>query len=107
MDDKKPKKELINPEIVNIFEHIAELMKLEVNENNKLEDFEIGAIVKCSILSGLFRVRGKHKDENVVFIQNIKDYKVESFYPIHPKFLKKIDASKLTMDVLFKNNNKL
>ncbi len=91
------KREVANSEIINILEHIADIMKLERHEENKVIDFKPGDVVKCPILQGLYRV--EVIGANKILVSPLKGDKI--CYPIDPKYLKKVDINEKTVDILY------
>lgn len=91
------KLEIVDQETISILEHVADLMKLEANEQNQLLDFKPGDIVKSSILQGLYKVCFIAKDSVLVGKIDMSS----PIYPIHPKYLKKVDINRKTVDILY------
>jgi len=91
------KREVVNTEYISILEHIADVMKLETNKENKLVDFKPGDIVKSSILQGLYKV--EIIGPSAILVSSIRED--GPCYPIHPKYLKKVETNKNTVDILY------
>lgn len=96
------KLEIVDKDTVNILEHVADVMKIETYPQNTLVDFKTKDIVKCSILLGLYKVCFVSKTH--VLISRI-DGK-SSLYPIHPKYLKKVEINRNTVDILYNGSTK-
>lgn len=95
------KKEVVDSNTIQILEHVADVMNLPTYQNT-LVDFKFGDVVKCTILLGLYRVLGKSKE-------NILLGKIDNtgpLYPIHAKYLKKVEINENTVDILYNGKNR-
>lgn len=91
------KRQVVPQSYIDVLENIADIMKLERHDENKLVDFKPGNVVKSSILQGLHRVEMIEAD--VVLVSSLKGDKI--CYPVHPKYLKKVDISEHIVDILY------
>lgn len=94
---KMSKLQVVPQGYIDLLENIADIMKLERFEQNKLVDFKPGDVVKSSILQGLYRV--EVLGANSILVSSLKGDKI--CYPVHPKYLKKVDINKGTVDILY------
>lgn len=91
------KTQVVPQSYIDVLENIADIMKLECYDENKVVDFKPGDVVKCTILQGLYRV--ERLSVYAVIISSIKGDKI--CYPIDPKYLKKVDINEKTVDILY------
>jgi len=91
------KRQVVPPAYIAILEDIADKLKLERYDENKLVDFKPGDVVKSSILQGLHRV--EVLGANAILVSSLKGDKI--CYPVHPKYLKKVDINEKTVDILY------
>jgi hypothetical protein len=91
------KRQVVPQSYIDVLENIADIMKLERHEENKLVDFKPGDVVKSSILQGLHRV--EVLGANAILVSSLKGDKI--CYPVHPKYLKKVDINEKTVDILY------
>ena len=91
------KKEVVSHEVMSILEHIADIIKDEVYTSNKVIDFKVGDIVKSSILLGLHKV--ELVGANAILVSSLRGD--GPIYPIHPKYLKKVEINRKTVDILY------
>ena len=91
------KRQVVPQSYIDVLENIADIMKLERHEENKLVDFKPGDVVKSSILQGLHRVEILRA--NAILVSSLKGDKI--CYPVHPKYLKKVDINEKTVDILY------
>lgn len=89
-----------NSRINGVIEHIIERTKIvPYNKNNKAIDFKEDDVVKCSYLSGLFKVFNINPDRNLVCIYNV-DF-IEDLQDVNAQFLQKVEVSEKALKVLF------
>lgn len=91
------KEEMVDIQTIQILEHVADILKLEYSPQNRLVDFKVKDIVKCSLLVGLYKVCGIGKTN--IIISRIDGKSV--LYPMHPKYLKKVDINQNIVDILY------
>lgn len=96
------KRQVVPQTYIDVLENIADIMKLERYEKNKLVDFKPGDVVKSSILQGLHRV--EVIGANAILVSSLKGDKI--CYPVHPKYLKIVDINEKTVDILYNGKDR-
>jgi hypothetical protein len=79
-------------------------MYKKLSTSNILEDFADGEIVRCTFLKSLFEVVGPSLfNSNKLYVSRVGYIGDEVLLEISPDFLKKVEANKKTMKVLYGN----
>lgn len=88
----------VAPDLIEIFEHAADALKLPTYPDNTVNDFKRNDIVQCSLLHGIYRVEDI---STRVWIVSITDTECSNILQIKPKYLKKLDKDSKAYKVLF------
>ena len=95
-------KRKVAPNFVNrIVEHVIERTKLV--SPKKVVDYNIGDIVKCSYLSGLFRVSDVFG--TTVILKHVDSMNTHDYEQVEAAFLEKAQVNEDTLKVLFNDKS--
>ena len=88
----------VAPDLIEIFEHVADKLKLPTYPNNTVDDFKRDDIVQCTLLHGLYRVEDI---SSRVWIVSLNDSNCDNILQMKPKYLKKLDKNSKAFKTLF------
>ncbi len=95
-------KRKVAPNFVNrIVEHVIEKTKLVPKK--KAVDYNIGDIVKCSYMPGLFRVADVFG--SCVIINHVDNPDIHDYEQVESPFLEKVEVNQDTLKVLFNDKS--